>query len=262
MKISNNNTLGLGMLGALTVLFLLFGGTGKSKVTVDKEEMDRVLAEADSTIKLLDELTVKLDKIEVHSAKYNANFDYVYPKFKAFNENIDTFTVHHFVKVMMHYELDETEYKREMYTGQILLESGAKQYRPNGDLVRSSAGATGICQIMPNTCRGYFDKMSTQDSLDFIELGANDFSFAYDNSLNRSQKNVKCSKWLADETNNIIMWGFITRHNLNKKGDIHKQLVAYNAGTGGMQSYVTNGGKCVDHTYVKGIKNKLSVTSH
>lgn len=250
------------------LVFMLLGAIWMSNlsrpdiVEVDEQEMNRVLAEADSTIELLDELIVELDEMSAEMDSINDNFEYAHPKFQVFNPNIDSATTYQFASVMNFYSLDDTEYKRKMYTGQILLESGAKQYK-NGKLLLSSAGAVGFCQIMPNTCRGYMQKyMDSTDIEDFYNLGATDFSFAFSDSLSIAQKNKKASEWLSNADNNIIMWGFITRNNLDRKGDIHKQLVSYNLGTGGMQSYVSNGGNCVNHHYIDGIRTKLSVASH
>lgn len=193
----------------------------------------------------------------------DTNFKYVHSKFQKFNTNIDSAITRKFIEVMNFYNLDETQYMKQMYVGQILLESGAKQYRKNGDLVLSYAGAVGFCQIMPNTCRGYMEKyMDSTDIANFNMLGATDFSFAFSNEVSITKKNKMAHEWLTNVNNNIIMWGFITRNNLNRKGDIHKQLVSYNTGTVGMESYLSNGGDCRNHRYIKGIISKLSVASH
>lgn len=200
--------------------------------------------------------------VDTFNVRFTDNFDYVFPKFQAFNTNIDTMTVHQFCWVMQNFNLDSTDYQREMYTGQILLESGAKQYRENGKLVVSAAGAIGICQIMPATCRGYMEKyMDSTDIVTMSYMCASDFSFVYDDKLSTSQKNKKCAEWLTSVNNNIAMWGFITRHNLDKKKDLHTQLVSYNMGSGGMKRYVSNGGNINTHKYINGIKTKIHVAN-
>jgi len=192
----------------------------------------------------------------------DSNFNYVFPKFKVFNKNIDSVTVKKFVDVMNTYGLDKTDKHREMYSGQILLESGAKQYRSNGDLVVSSAGCIGLCQIMPSTALGYMRKHAdTADIKVMGILGAGDFSFAFADTLSNSQKIVKTREWLSDVTNNIIMWGFITKRNLDKIGDITTQLVSYNMGSSGANKYIANGGDINQHKYIKGIQSKLLVAN-
>lgn len=213
-------------------------------------------------LELEDTVKVFLEEIKKYKNTFNSNLDYIHPKFKVFNSKIDSNTTKQFVKVMMYYKLDSTEYKRKMYTGQILLESGAKQYKHNGDLQLSYAGAVGLCQIMPNTCRGYFEKyISKKDSLEMMMLGASDFSFAYEDTLSIKEKNIRAKEWLSIVDNNIIMWGYITKKNLERKGDIHKQLIAYNMGTSGMNRFLSNGGDCLQHKYICGIKNTLLVAS-
>jgi len=198
-----------------------------------------------------------VDSIET---KVENNFKYVFPKFKKFNKNIDTATVETFVGVMNAFGLDENEEYREMYTGQILLESGAKQYRPSGELVVSSAGCIGLCQIMPSTALGYIQKHADTTDIKVLKiLGASDFSFAFEDTLSNSQKKIKTREWLSDVTNNIIMWGFISRHNLDKRGDIITQLVSYNMGSGGANKFIANGGNVNNHKYIRGIQSKLLI---
>lgn len=193
--------------------------------------------------------------------RVNENFDYIFPKFNRFNKNIDTSTVEFFSRVMHFYDLDSTNRFRELYTGQILLESGAKQYKSNGKLVISSAGAIGICQILPTTCLGYLTKRL--DSIGYKEiklLGGTDFSFVFNNKLSKSEKINKSKDWLSKINNNIIMWGIISKYNLNKRNNnIIKQLVSYNMGTTGTNNYINNGGDVNKHKYINGIKTKLNV---
>ena len=89
-------------------------------------------------------------------------------------------------------------------------------------------------------------------------LGCDEFIFAFDDNLNKSQKITKTKEWLSDVTNNIIMWGFITSYNLDRHGDLHTQLVSYNMGTSGMNTFVANGGNVSNHKYIKGIDSKIA----
>ena len=121
-----------------------------------------------------------------------------------------------------------------MYTGQILLESGAKQYDSYGDIITSYA--VGLTQIMPATCN-FKRVIKYKDSLELIKLGASDFTFAYDKSLTKDEQLSQATEWLSNVNN--ILWGFIMSRNLKNTRDIHKQLVAYNVGLGGMYQYIS-----------------------
>lgn len=187
------------------------------------------------------------------------NFEYAHPKFKAFNSNIDTTTTKFFVGVMSAYKLDVTDYHRQMYTGQILLESGAKQYYDDGRLVVSSGGAIGFTQIIPSTCQWMLKTYADSSDINLMKtLGATDFTFVFDKEQSTSSKVAKCRTWLSNPANNIIMWGFLTSKSLEKKGDVDTQLVSYNMGDGGCRSYIRDGGKVCNHHYINGIMRKLN----
>lgn len=201
-------------------------------------------------------------ELQEYNSRFNNNLKYIHPKFHHFNKSIDSNITKKFVEVMIHYNLDESKYKRKMYTGQILLESGAKQYDSYGDIITSYAGAVGLTQIMPATCLDIFKRViKSKDSLELIKLGASDFTFAHDRSLTKDEQLSLATEWLSNVNNNIILWGFIMSRNLKNTGDIHKQLVAYNVGLGGMNRYISNGGDCSNHIYIRGINSKLSVSS-
>jgi hypothetical protein len=252
---NSNNRLTIALLFLTSVTIILSYST-KIERPVNNEVVINVITKEDSIAIRMNEIADSIEKV------VDNNFEYIYPRFKVFNPNVDSSIVRTFAGVMNSFKLDETKYMREMYTGQILLESGAKQYRANGDLVLSPVGAVGLCQIMPNTCSGYMRRyVDSADRVLFNKLGASKFSFAYNDTLSRKEKNLKAKEWLTNVNNNIIMWGYITRNNLNRKGDLHKQLVAYNAGTSGMRRYVTNGGDCNRHEYLCGIRSKLAVAS-
>lgn len=204
------------------------------------------------------------DSICVEDIQISTNFDFVYDRFIVFNPDLDSSTVHTFNAVCEHYKLDTTEELLNWCVGQILLESGAKQYYETGhpkegQLVQSSAGATGISQIMPATAYGNLKKYVTEeDAKEMAELGCTPFDFVNDTTCSYSEGLELSKTWLENETNNIILWGFIARKKLNKRPDILKVLVSYNAGTGGMINYVNSGGILAEHSYVKGIQTKLN----
>jgi hypothetical protein len=194
----------------------------------------------------------------------STNFDYVYGRFSIFNPELDSSTVITFNEVCGHYGLDSTEEMLEWCTGQILLESGAKQYygakHPKaGRLVESYAGAIGISQIMPATAFGNMDKYVTKkEADDMYAMGCTSFAHVVDATCIKSENIDMAREWLTNETNNIILWGYIMRRKLDKRPNILKVLVSYNAGTGGMINFVNNGGQLSNHEYVKGIQAKLN----
>ena len=219
----------------------------------------------DTTDFYVDSTSIMEAKVIVEEALVISDkFDYVYDRFLVFNPDLDSSTVMVFNNVCKHYSLDTTSKLLEWCVGQILLESGAKQYYETGHpkegmLVKSSAGATGISQIMPATAYGNLIKYVTDtNAKDMAMLGCTSFDFVNDSLCSKSEGLELTKTWLENETNNIILWGFIMRRKLNERPNILKVLVAYNAGTGGMINYVNNGGALHNHKYVKGIQTKLN----
>jgi len=252
------------IIGALILLALLLTLSVYSLDKVDVQHTDVKEYVDDSTyVWHVDYAKQQQDIVDSVLARVKDNFDYVFPKFKKFNPNIDTATVRKFASVIFGFKLDSTDYHREMYTGQILAESGAQQYRQDGSLVVGLAGEIGMCQIKASTCLDYLVKrMDSLDKESVCIMGASDYSFAYDESLTTGEKVKMTREWLSFVENNIIMWGFITKHDLAKKKTIHKQLVSYNMGSAGMYRFMSNGGNVSNHKYVKKIKSKILVSSH
>ena len=191
------------------------------------------------------------------------HFDYVYNRFETYNPDIDSSTVILFNEVCTNYRLDTVPSLLEWCVGQILLESGAKQYYHKGHpkegrMVRSSAGAIGFTQIMPNTAYGYLTKYVTVDEFRVMsELGATSIDFVDDENLTENDIRVASKDWVELECNNIILWGYMMRRKLDKLGPIEQVLVSYNSGTAGMYKFLKNGGNLYKHKYIRGIKSKL-----
>jgi len=191
-------------------------------------------------------------------------FNYTFNAFKRFNNDIDSCTVVTFLEVVNHFRLDSTEQMFKWSVGQVILESGAKQYYQTGhpkagQLVKSPNGAIGFCQIIPTTALGYFRKRIDSSMVETMHLlGASDFSFAYDESIGQTNKLSQTTKWLTDETNNIILWAVIMRIKIDKDGGHLRALVGYNSGTNSMLAYVNNGGNLHNHSYIRGIESKLT----
>ena len=86
------------------------------------------------------------------------NFDKVFSTFNDYNNHNDTSLAITFCKVSEFYKLDTNKFIFEWLLGQVLLESGAQQYRRNGDLVLSCTGAVGFAQILRSTIYRLFKK--------------------------------------------------------------------------------------------------------
>lgn len=203
------------------------------------------------------------DTLCVKEIKSNlpVHFDIVYESFKSYNPYTDSSSAISFANVVNAYGLSDIE-TLTWSLGQVLLESGGKQYyQPThpkeGELVVSSAGAIGFTQIIPSTALGYMiKKVSDEDKNCFDELGATDYSFAYNDSYSNSKKLKMTREWLTNENNNMIMWGKIMSSKLKSK-TIFDALISYNAGTNGLNKFLKAGNTQNQHKYIKGIKARL-----
>jgi hypothetical protein len=270
MTITTKLTIGLTLIFSVSILIwvnILLGDLHRVKTNKDtiKQELDSTKFEfknyKDSISRI--EAYERLDK-----------FDYVYNSFKYYNRNIKPSTVAKFIEVSEFYNLDTNKFLFNKCISQICVESGAKQYYEDGTLVVSSGNAVGISQIVPSTCFHYL-KNAIPDSMrsKFIELGGTpiDFIDNYKRSegvsetgrrIISSEGRQKCIKWLENETNNLILWGFIMRRTINRQDNhIQKALVAYNIGGGGLKQYIADGKSVHHHEYVvmiKGVMRKLN----
>ena len=203
------------------------------------------------------ELECELDSITtIVNTPLPVGFDYVMERFSLYNPSIDTATVSTFIKVTTHLGLDKDDEVFKMLVGQICLESGAKQFYTSehkkfGKVIRGTSGEVGMTQIMPNTAIGYLSS-HMGDEAELLALGATDFSFVTD----KSGRRAKMIQWLSHTDNNIILWGFMMRDNLEANGLI-KGLVAYNAGHEGMRRFV-KGNDPETHSYVMSIIDTLA----
>lgn len=180
----------------------------------------------------------------------NHNFDFAYKAFSHYNSGIDSQTVMHFVKVCEYYNLDTTQATFKMFVGQIIVESGSMHYK-NGRVNIGSGGHVGIAQISPKSGLAIMTKLVTNDDIKVFRYLSNDSTLTKPTTYSQS------IKWLSNEKNNLIFWGYMMNRNL-RFGPTENALVRYNAGPGGYQSYVNSGHKVNNHHYIIGIKNKLS----
>jgi hypothetical protein len=184
------------------------------------------------------------------------DFNYVMERFSLYNNAMDTNTVLKFIEVTTYLGLNDDDEVLTMLVGQICLESAAKQFYSAdhikaGKVVRGLAGEVGMTQIMPKTAIGYL-RNHVSDDTELYNLGATNFNFVHGDGNHRGE----IIKWLSNTDNNLILWGFIMRDNLESNGII-KGLVEYNAGYHGMRRFTKNNDP-ENHSYIKHIKDTLN----
>jgi hypothetical protein len=180
-------------------------------------------------------------------------FDDVKVRFERFNPHIDTNTVITFLNVVDEYKLRNDQFIFDALIGQILTESGARQFHikghaSEGKVVRGTSGEVGISQIMPQTAQFYLRKLHDRgENLPH----ADDFSFIGDKSFSKTTMDELTIKWLSDVNNNLALWGYIMREHLDEMG-LFESLIAYNTGKGGMKKFVQENDPDT-HSYVQKI---------
>lgn len=203
-----------------------------------------------------------VENIDINQEK----FEFIKKRFEIFNSNISDSTINTVILVMGHFDLDSTDERLDIFTHQILLESGAKQFYPNSNkVITSSAGALGFTQIMPNTAFSFLKRIV--DSTEMSNLGSTDFSWIHSSkgmySAPESEIRLKVKEWLSIEKNNIILWGNIMDYGLKKRnGHIYHALIAYNSGPKNLNSFLQKGGHYNNHRYIRGIRSKMSKTKY
>lgn len=207
----------------------------------------------------------KLEKLLLNDSiqvSYNLpnNFKYAYNILKGYNKHIDTNTVIKITETANKFNLTDNKQIFKMALGQLLIESGAKHLSyKTSKILTSETGALGISQILPNSAYGYLIKYcKVTDKAILKQLGCSDMSFVFNNKLTKSDRIKKIKGWLHNETNNIALWGFIMRKNLDLTHDVNKALISYSDGIGGMRNYIDSGGNIKHHDYIVGINNKLN----
>lgn len=193
-----------------------------------------------------------MDSINELNSMNRDKFTFVKNRFAAFNRELSDTTVEKFLEVSTHFDLDVDDKTFDLLIHQILLESGAKQCYNNthayaGEIMKSSAGATGFGQIMPKTALSFLLKFV--DPTEMEELGCEDFSYVH------STKDA--IRWMEDENNNIALWGVIMRYNLDhSNNNIVHALISYHDGGGGMRQFLKTGASPGSHEYIQKILSK------
>jgi hypothetical protein len=126
----------------------------------------------------------------------------------------------------------------------------------------STGNAVGITQIVPTTAFHYLRNVVGKDNKDmFFELGATDYDFIFNykrydfvkdgKRIINQQGREEAKTWITNETNNLILWGFIMKHTLECNNNrIINTLIAYNIGGGGLTQYIKAGNDTNKHEYV------------
>jgi len=201
--------------------------------------------------KKFDELNPKA--ITVNGITLPEGFSDTKARFERFNPYIDTITVVTFLNVVDEYELRKEQFIFDALIGQILTESGARQFHikghvSEGKVVRGTSGEVGISQIMPQTAQFYLRKLHDKG----VTLpNTDDFSFIGDRSFSKTTLDELTVKWLSKTNNNLALWGYIMREHLDEMG-LFESLIAYNTGKGGMKKFVQENDPDT-HSYVQKI---------
>jgi hypothetical protein len=178
----------------------------------------------------------------------------------SYNPDISDSTVSSFAEIVYFYYLDNNK-TLSMCMSQILQESTARHTDNNGNIIVSSGNAIGITQIVPSTAFYYLrNVLDNQDRLEFLYLGATDFSFVYEypktEKCYEGEIRNKIINWLEVEKNNQILWGFIMHHNIYQNNfSIEHSLIAYKDGNGFLQKWINKGKSVYNHSYIKRILN-------
>jgi len=220
-------------------------------------QKDLKICELEKKMNIFNTITDSIERVD--NTKKAKKFNFVFNSMKKYNPDIDKETVSLFISVTEKFNLDSTELLFNTCLSQILKESGAQQYycstHPKaGELVVSSSKAIGISQITIATCYDYLkSSYNSNDSLILLNLGCDDFSFIKNNDYPDIKDNL--FKWLKNEKNNIILWGYIMKKSLIKRnGNLKYALISYNRGPEYLIDFMTNGFKPESHNYVKQIK--------
>lgn len=200
---------------------------------------------------------------EAFDCELPENFDYAYSRLSVYNPSIDTTTVIKITTTANKFSLTDKLEVFKWGIGQILVESGGSHYYREGSpkagkLIVSSGGAIGIAQILPSTAFGYLTTRAKEIDRKILEdLGCDDITFLSDKDMSKQNKIKRIKEWLKNETNNIAIWGFITKNNLSRKKNVMAAMATYNMGDGGIKSYLASGQTIQNSNYIIAIKQKI-----
>lgn len=190
----------------------------------------------------------------------------IYSSLLVYNKNASKSTAENILRAIEAFNLDATEkiYNYSLY--QILYESRG-MHMVDGSLLKSPAGALGIGQIKPITGFHYLKQvMNARDFALLDSLGADPIVFSDKDRVSKvindegktlwitpKKTKRKVAKWMENEKNSTILWGFIMKRNIDKYGHINA-LVMYNTGRGTWSKLKKSGFDMNSHSYLRGIR--------
>lgn len=206
--------------------------------------------------------TFAMKKINPVDSTRMKRFKKVKRVFSIYNKEISDETINTFLNVCEHYGIGKNEKIFDMFIGQICVESGAQQFTKDGKILKSSGNAIGIGQIVPTTAFFYLNNYIPE--ADKVELTKRGVGFGFVNTHELTTVQVtedstityvsgkarkKTINWLKNEKNNLYLWGYIMKRNL-ERFNISETLVAYNRGP----AYVKHVPSPIAHKYVKKVR--------
>lgn len=253
MKINYIRLIGisLSVLFICSYIFLCF-----EKMNVESKRIEETIV-IDS---LKRELYFNTEKEELSNDFFKKTHK-AYVSFIHYNKYIDEVTINAFLKTSRYFGLDSNDYVFETSIAQICCESGASNYKDaktKKKVLRGAAGEVGIAQILPST--GFYvlktiDKKELNKAISILDI-------SYPHFIKRKVMNQAAKKevvlWLSNVKNNLFLWGYIMKTNLNGTGDINKALHIYNAGPGHYNKWNKRGKKSIEFSYVIRINKKKS----
>lgn len=159
----------------------------------------------------------------VQSQKVN-----ILKKIRRYNKVADTALADDIYAILDSFNLNEHS---DILVSQLCLESQGK-HKQNGKIRRSTHRALGIGQIIPQTAFHYLRNKASKKDLEVIKsLNVTSFKFIY-KVKNPYKPNPMVDrlmvKWLSNKHNNLVIWAFIMKKNIEEKGGLKRALIAYN----------------------------------
>jgi len=232
-------------------------------------EVDADFFKHSSSVSVLGALVLSMEE-----ARFDKRKDSIYSNLLVYNKDAVKTTAINILNAIEAFHLDETKQMYEYSLFQLLYESRGIHMN-GGSLLKSSAGALGICQIKSTTAFHYLKLVMGEDDMDFLSsLGAAPISFTVNDKVSKVvngdgkaiwitpvKTKKKVAKWMENEKNSTLLWGFIMRRNTDKYGHINA-LVIYNTGKGTWGKLRKSGFNMNSHSYLRGIRKVEKVLNN
>jgi hypothetical protein len=204
--------------------------------------------------------------LSMESARFDKRKADIYKSLLVYNQEAKESTAENILNAIEAFDLDATEQMYNYSLYQILYESRGIHLE-DGKLLASSANALGIGQIKSVTGFHYLKQVMDATDLAMLDsLGATHISFDSSDKVRKainddgktlwitpSKTKKKVKKWMKNEKNATLLWGFIMNHNTRKSGHINA-LVMYNTGRGTWLKLKKAGFNMNSHSYLRGIR--------